>query len=126
MYSSVILKLTNVQLDWLCERIPDPPHSPLGGRPAADKRRVIQGIFWMLDNGAKWKDLPSEFGSKSTVHRWFQAWVHGGVFETIMRESGRFVERVGLTNCTNVTSTARSAKPAAGVTASDIHASERA
>lgn len=90
-----MLKLTEVQLDWLCERIPDPPRSPLGGRPAADKRKVIQGIFWMLDNGAKWKDLPSEFGSKSTVHRWFQAWVHGGVFEAIMRESGRFVEARG-------------------------------
>jgi transposase len=90
-----MLRLTHAQLDWLCARIPDPPRSPLGGRPPADKRKVIQGIFWMLDNGAKWKDLPAEFGSKSTVHRWFQTWVQDGVFEAIMREAGRFVEQRG-------------------------------
>jgi len=90
-----MLTLTDSQLDWLAERVPDPPRSPLGGRPPADKRKVIQGIFWILDNGAKWKDLPTEFGSKSTVHRWFQRWVREGVFETIMRDAGRLVEDRG-------------------------------
>jgi transposase len=56
---------------------------------------VLRGIFWMLDNGAKWKDLPAEFGSKSTVHRWFQTWVREGVFEAIMRDAGRVVEERG-------------------------------
>lgn len=49
----------------------------------------------MLDNGAKWKDLPRRFGSKSTVHRWFQTWVQHGVFENIMRQAGRCVEEQG-------------------------------
>ncbi len=87
-----MLILTDGQLDWLCERIPDHPHDPRGGRPAADKRQVVAGIFWILDNGAKWKDLPARFGSKSTVHRWFKRWVEDGVFEAIMREAGRCVE----------------------------------
>lgn len=90
-----MLKLTDAQLDWLVERLPDAPRSPKGGRPPADKRKVIQGIFWILDNGAKWKDLPAEFGSKSTVHRWFQRWVRQGVFENIMRDAGRLVEQRG-------------------------------
>jgi transposase len=88
-----MLKLTDEQLNWLLERIPDSPKSPKGGRPPADKRKVVRGIFWMLDNGAKWKDLPRRFGSKSTVHRWFQKWVRDGVFEAIMRDAGRCVER---------------------------------
>ena len=87
------LKLTDEQLDWLVERIPDPVKSPKGGRPPANKRRVVRGIFWMLDNGAKWKDLPRRFGSKSTVHRWFQTWVRDGVFENIMRDAGHCVEK---------------------------------
>lgn len=95
MYNSDMMKLTEAQLDWLCERIPDPPRNPLGGRPPADKRQVIQGIFWILDNGAKWKDLPSQFGPKSTVHRWFQRWVQDGIFERIMRDAGRIVEERG-------------------------------
>lgn len=88
-----MLILTEDQINWLCERIPDPIISPEGGRPTADKRDVIRGIFWVLDNGAKWKDLPRRFGSKSTVHRWFKKWVEAGVFERLMRDAGRCVEQ---------------------------------
>ena len=87
-----MLKLTDEQLDWICERLPAPTRSPLGGRPPSDTRRIVAGIFWILDNGAKWKDLPSEFGSKSTVHRWFKKWVEAGAFEALMRDAGRCVE----------------------------------
>ncbi|RME67821.1 MAG: transposase, partial [Verrucomicrobia bacterium] len=52
-------------MDWICERVPDAKRSAKGGRPTTDKRRAIAGIFWMLDNGAKWKDLPACYGSKS-------------------------------------------------------------
>lgn len=90
-----MLTLTDEQLDWLCERVPDAPVSPKGGRPATDKRRALQGIFWILDNGAKWKDLPRKFGSKSAVHRWFSTWVKAGVFEALMRDAGRLVEERG-------------------------------
>lgn len=90
-----MLKLTDEQLDWLCKRVPDAPVSPKGGRPATDKRRALAGIFWILDNGAKWKDLPRRFGSKSAVHRWFSTWVKAGVFESLMREAGRLVEERG-------------------------------
>jgi transposase len=90
-----MLVLSEQQLDWLCERIPDAPINPKGGRPPISKRNAIRGIFWILDNGAKWKDLPREFGSKSAVHRWFSTWVKAGVFEQLMREAGKLVESRG-------------------------------
>ena len=90
-----MLTLTDEHLDWLCERVSDAPVSPKGGRPPVPKRQALRGIFWILDNGAKWKDLPREFGSKSAVHRWFTTWVKAGVFEAIMREAGRLVEERG-------------------------------
>lgn len=90
-----MLRLTDEEVEWLAERIPDAPVSPKGGRPPTDKRQAIRGIFWILDNGAKWKDLPRRFGSKSAVHRWFKQWVEDGVFERIMREAGRCVEERG-------------------------------
>jgi len=86
------LTLTDEQVDWLADLIPDPTRDPRGGRPPLDKRRVIRGIFWILDNGAKWKDLPAEFGAKSSVHKYFKQWVEQGVFERIMREAGRLIE----------------------------------
>lgn len=89
------MRLTDEQLDWLSARVPDAPVSPKGGRPATDKRNALRGIFWILDNGAKWKDLPRRFGSKSAVHRWFTLWVREGVFENIMRDAGQLVEERG-------------------------------
>jgi transposase len=89
------MRLTDEQLDWLAARVPDAPVSPKGGRPAIDKREALRGIFWILDNGAKWKDLPRRFGSKSAVHRWFSLWVREGVFENLMRDAGELVEERG-------------------------------
>lgn len=49
----------------LTTKLPERPVSAKGGRPATNQREVVAGIFWILDNGASWKDLPAEFGSKS-------------------------------------------------------------
>ncbi|MGI6458657.1 MAG: transposase [Candidatus Hydrogenedentales bacterium] len=87
-----ILIFTQSQLDWLAERIPGPRRRPFGGRSSAEKGKAIHGIFWILDNGAKWKDLPPEFGSKSTVHHGFQRQVREEAFKTLMRDAGRLVQ----------------------------------
>lgn len=87
-----MLQLAENQLDMLCELLPDHPPRPKGGRPRTDKRMAIKGIFWILDNGAKWKDLPAEYGTKSSVHRAFQRWVEMGAFEALLAEIGAMVE----------------------------------
>lgn len=61
--------------EWLAERVPDAPVNPEGGRPAMDKRQALRGIFCVLHNGAKWKDLPRQFGAKSEVHQYFTMWL---------------------------------------------------
>jgi transposase len=87
------MELADEQLDWIRERVPDAPRSPLGARPPTDKRKAVAGIFLIMDNGAKWKDLPREFGSKSALHRYFKRWVEPGVFEAIMRAGRLLGER---------------------------------
>jgi transposase len=89
------MRLTDEQVEWLAARVPDAPVSPMGGRPPMDKRQALRGIFWVLDNGAKWKDLPKHFGAKSSVHRYFMLWTRAGVFENIMRDAGELVEERG-------------------------------
>ena len=71
------MRLTDEQLEWLARRVPDASVSLKGGRPAMDKRHALRGIFWILDNGAKWKDLPRRFGGKSSVHKYFTLWTRG-------------------------------------------------
>jgi transposase len=53
------------------------------GRPRADDRRKINGIRWVLRSGARWRDLPREFGTPSTCHRRLQEWQDQGVWEHI-------------------------------------------
>jgi transposase len=53
------------------------------GRPRADDRRTLNGILWVLRSGARWKDLPARYGSRSTCHRRLQEWQEQGVWERI-------------------------------------------
>lgn len=56
-----------------------------GGRPRADLRQVADGIFYVLRTGCQWKAAPKEFGSGSTLHRYFQEWARRGVFHKLWK-----------------------------------------
>lgn len=63
-----------------------PPARPKRrGRRPLDQRRVLNGILYMLRTGCQWKMLPREYGSGSSCHRYFQAWVRTGVFRRLWR-----------------------------------------
>lgn len=53
------------------------------GRPWADHRRTISGIFWILATGAPWRDLPQEFGAWPTVYKRFRRWSRSGLWEKV-------------------------------------------
>ena len=59
--------------------------SPRGGRPRADLRQVMNGIYYVLRTGCQWKAVPERFGSGSTIHRYFQAWTKAGVFHRLWK-----------------------------------------
>jgi transposase len=59
------------------------PAQKCRGRPRADDRRTLNGILWVLRSGARWKDLPPKYGSRSTCHRRLQEWQEQGVWEHI-------------------------------------------
>lgn len=58
-----------------------------GGRPRVDLKTVAQGIFYVLRTGVQWKAVPSEYGSGSTLHRYFQEWTEVGVFHKLWKTS---------------------------------------
>jgi transposase len=43
------------------------PNKPRGVA-RVDDRRVLNGIFWVLQCGAPWRDLPGSFGPYSKIH----------------------------------------------------------
>jgi len=55
------------------------------GRPPIPQRKIFDGIFYVLRTGCQWKAAPPEFGSGSSLHRWFQKWVQKGVFKKLWK-----------------------------------------
>lgn len=77
--------------------LPKYKRSPRGGRPRANLRQVMDGIFYVLRTGCQWKALPREFGSGSTAHRYFQEWTARGVFGQAWRRMlKRYDQRRGI------------------------------
>lgn len=56
---------------------------PGAGRKPKDARQVFAGIVYVLRTGSQWKALPSEFGSASSGHKYFQMWQRAGLFVQI-------------------------------------------
>lgn len=73
--------------DELWERVepllPRRRKSRKGGRPPLPYRQVLDGIFYVLRTGCQWKAAPAEFGSGSSLHRYFQRWVKRGIFQKV-------------------------------------------
>ena len=59
--------------------------SPRGGRPRLELRKVADGIFYVLRTGCQWKAAPTEFGSGSSLHRYFQEWARRHVFHKLWK-----------------------------------------
>jgi len=56
---------------------------PGGGRKHLPKRQVLEGIFYVLRTGGKWKSVPKEYGAGISIHTYFQEWTKTGFFEKI-------------------------------------------
>jgi transposase len=67
----------------IIEAIASPPQHM--GRPRRDDRQMLNGIFWILCSGAKWRDLPERFGPWKTVYQRFRQWRDNGTFKQILR-----------------------------------------
>ena len=61
---------------------------PLSGRPPADHRRTLDGIFWVTRTGAPWRDLPEELGKWNTVYCQFLRWSRSGLWDLLLAGLG--------------------------------------
>ena len=57
---------------------------PLSHRvPRVDDRRVISGIIFVIRNGLRWRDAPTDYGPHKTIYNRFICWGRLGVFNRI-------------------------------------------
>ena len=70
-------------------------------RPSAtDRRQVVDGMLWILQCGAPWRDLPEDdFGPWETVYGLFNAWNADGTLDEILqRLRTNFIDAGALDN----------------------------
>lgn len=67
---------TDAQWKILAELLPPPAcQRPRGGRPERHHRRaIIDAIFYLVDNGVKWRALPADFPPWGTVYGFLARW----------------------------------------------------
>jgi transposase len=61
------------------------PHLPHGrpGAPRVDDRRVISGILHVLKSGCRWRDVPPEYGPRTTIYNRYNRWARQGVWRRL-------------------------------------------
>jgi putative transposase len=72
--------LTNEQFALLEPLLPQPKRT---GRPPADLRDVLDGIFYLVRSGCQWRLLPHDFPPWSTVHTWYRRWRLDGTWQRL-------------------------------------------
>lgn len=63
--------LTDAQWDFIQPMLPKPQKM---GRPPTDRRRIIDGIFYVLKGGIPWRLLPKNFPPWKTVYHIYRFW----------------------------------------------------
>jgi transposase len=98
---------TDAQWALIDPLLPDPASlTGDGGRPEEHCRRdIVDAIFYLVDNGNKWRALPADFPPWSTVHKYLASWERHGIIQHVL---DRLRDRVRLAE-------GRAAAPSAGV-----------
>lgn len=88
---------TDAQWTLIDPLLPDPAWlAGRGGRPEAHcRRQIVDAIFYLVDNGIKWRALPADFPPWSTVYKFFAGWEADGITQDLLdmlRERARLAE----------------------------------
>lgn len=75
-------RLTDEQWERIADMFPPPAKT---GRKPTDRRLIVDGILWILQSGAPWRDLPEdEFCPWETVYGLFNEWNDDGTLDEIL------------------------------------------
>jgi transposase len=79
-------ELTDAQWGRVKELLPGKKSDP--GRTAADNRRFVNAVVYVLKTGVPWADLPARFGKHDTVRKRFDRWCARGVWARVAAAAG--------------------------------------
>ncbi len=74
-------RLTDEQWELIAELFGPPKRM---GRPPRDRRKIMDGILWILRTGSPWRDLPTALGPWQTTWDLFNRWNQDGTLNKIL------------------------------------------
>lgn len=92
------MDITNEQWEIIAPVLRLPTSPEHRGRPRQDDRPILNGILWVLQTGAPWKDLPDRYPPYQTCHRRFQEWSRREIFAEILALLASDMEQRGKIN----------------------------
>lgn len=66
------------------------------GRPLRDDRELLNGMFWVLCSGARWRDLPERYGPWQTVYDRYRRFRDDGMLDRILQRLQLRLNEEGL------------------------------
>src|SRR3954451_5637645 len=72
-----------------------PPRPRKRGGQWRDDRAMLNGIFWRLNTGAPWRDLPERYGPWQTAYDRFRRWRQDGTWARLVTHLLDHLERYG-------------------------------
>lgn len=72
-------ELTDFEWSIIQPHLPNKPR----GKPRADDRKVLNGIYWRLRTGSPWHDIPERYGPPTTCYNRFVRWRKIGVWDKV-------------------------------------------
>src|SRR6266516_4455545 len=72
--------------EWEMIRKEVPKAQRRGRKRSVTLREILNAIFYVLDNGIKWRSLPHDYPKWQTVYWYFNLWSQGGTIEKIHRK----------------------------------------
>lgn len=76
--------LTDLEWEILGKEVPKARRG--GRRRSVNVREIINAIFYVLDNGIKWRSLPHDYPKWQTVYWYFNEWNQNGTLEKLHRK----------------------------------------
>jgi putative transposase len=79
--------LTDSQWALIEPLLPEAKSGPgRAGRPACERRRILNGVLYVVKTGCQWRWLPREFGAWQTVYGHFNRWSRVTVWQVLLEE----------------------------------------
>ena len=72
------MKLTEKHYSWIEHLFPKPRKSPV-----ISNLEVLNAMLYVMENGCKWRALPSEFGNWHTIYTRINRWAKSGLLQRV-------------------------------------------